>query len=104
MRIDPDKFYRTTDPLLVEIASKQTFARWRCEGKGPPFVKAGSRVLYRGQDILDWLEARTVSVEVVGVDEVAPECAAIDDLQQEVSILRLALTAARGAVKPGEGP
>lgn len=34
----------------------QTLARWRGEGKGPKFSKAGSRVLYRREDVLAWLD------------------------------------------------
>jgi len=37
-----------------------TLAKMRCLGGGPPFVKAGRRVLYRRADIKAWLDARRV--------------------------------------------
>lgn len=39
--------------------SPRTIERWRVEGRGPEFVKAGRRVLYR-QSIVDaWLSDTT---------------------------------------------
>lgn len=35
--------------------STSTLAKWRMAGSGPKFIKAGRRVLYREQDIEDWL-------------------------------------------------
>jgi len=32
--------------------------KWRCVGGGPPFVKIGSSVRYRQQDIESFIEAR----------------------------------------------
>jgi Helix-turn-helix domain len=40
--------------------SKATLAKMRCMGGGPPFVKAGRRVLYRRGDLLQWLRERRV--------------------------------------------
>ena len=37
-----------------------TLAKMRCMGGGPPFVKAGRRVLYRRGDLLQWLSERRV--------------------------------------------
>jgi helix-turn-helix protein len=37
-----------------------TLAKMRCMGGGPPFVKAGRRVLYRRSDLIEWLNARRV--------------------------------------------
>jgi hypothetical protein len=37
--------------------SERTLERWRVEGTGPAFVKAGRRVLYLPQDVDDWLLA-----------------------------------------------
>ena len=41
--------------------SNRTLERYRVEGTGPKFMKAGRRVLYREQDLLAWLEAHTFS-------------------------------------------
>ena len=38
--------------------AKQTLARWRCEGRGPAFIRlggSGGRVAYRAVDIDAWL-------------------------------------------------
>lgn len=43
----------------TEVASllglhKQTLYRMRIEGRGPPFVKTGKKVIYLKQDFFDW--------------------------------------------------
>ena len=35
-------------------------AHWRCEARGPAFIKLGLKVAYRGRDLNDWLESQTV--------------------------------------------
>lgn len=60
MRIDPDRLYTPADDALRQIAQKQTLAKWRSEGVGPPYVKVGSLVRYKGQDLLCYLEANRV--------------------------------------------
>lgn len=57
---DPDKIYVTDDPQLLTIARKSTLATWRCRGRGPPYVKLGSRVGYFGRDLNEWLLGRIV--------------------------------------------
>ena len=37
---------------------QRTIQRWRAEGKGPAFIKAGNAVLFRLQDIREWLDQR----------------------------------------------
>lgn len=34
-----------------------TLARWAAEGKGPKFIRLGSAVRYRRDDVLAWIEA-----------------------------------------------
>lgn len=41
---------------LIDV-SERTLERWRVEGTGPAFVKAGRKVLYRTVDVDDWLLA-----------------------------------------------
>lgn len=36
-----------------------TLEVWRCKGKGPRFVKSGSRVVYRLRDINEYLDSQT---------------------------------------------
>jgi excisionase family DNA binding protein len=44
---------------LLHVTSRTTL-RWRVEGNGPPFVRAGGRrILYRRSDLETWLSART---------------------------------------------
>ena len=58
---NPTKFYATDDLALLVLGRPSTLAHWRSEGRGPAFVKLGSRVVYRGRDLLDWIERRTVT-------------------------------------------
>ena len=57
---DPNRFYQTNDPALLALAARQTLARWRHEGRGPAFVKLGSRVAYSGAALNEWIESQTV--------------------------------------------
>lgn len=57
---DNDRLYFATDPTLRNIAPASTMAHWRCEGRGPSFVKIGPKVAYRGADLNAWIEAQTV--------------------------------------------
>ena len=61
MKIDPDAFYPPQAPEMRVVAAVQTLARWRHEGFGPAYIKRGSRVIYLGHDVLDWLEARRIA-------------------------------------------
>lgn len=49
--------------LHVSIASVR---RWRLLGRGPRFVKLGSLVRYRPEDIQDWINTRPQGGEVNG--------------------------------------
>lgn len=49
----------TAENLAARLGlSRQSLAVWRLNGSGPPFYKAGSRVLYRVCDVEEWLKAR----------------------------------------------
>jgi excisionase family DNA binding protein len=41
--------------------SERTLERSRVTGFGPPFVKAGRRVLYRREDLDAWVASRVVA-------------------------------------------
>ena len=64
--IMPDAWYKPTDEALRVIGSERTLRIWRHQGHGPPYYKMGKsrngRIAYRGQDLLDWIEARRVEV------------------------------------------
>ncbi len=55
-----DKLYLANDPALRVIGPYSTLAHWRCEGKGPAFIKLGSKVAYSGEDLNAWLKSRKV--------------------------------------------
>jgi hypothetical protein len=57
-----DTLIRRSDlPLYIPVAP-QTWARWACEGTGPPFLKIGRRlVAYRVGDLRFWLQSQTRS-------------------------------------------
>ena len=57
---DSDKLYFTDSPELKALAPYSTMAHWRSEGRGPAFIKIGSRVGYSGKALNHWLAARTV--------------------------------------------
>jgi predicted DNA-binding transcriptional regulator AlpA len=40
-----------TDPALTMMAKR---------GQGPPFIRLGRGVRYRRQDVIDWLNTRTI--------------------------------------------
>ena len=68
MKIDPERYYPPDAPELRPLGAVQTLARKRHEGKGCTYIKVGSRIFYRGSDVLAWLEARRVETD-------APEAA-----------------------------
>ena len=55
-----DRLYFTSDPELLALAPYSTLAHWRSEGRGPAYVKIGSRVAYSGRALNQWLATRTV--------------------------------------------
>ncbi len=57
---DEKKIYFTNDPALAALAPYSTLAHWRCEGRGPAFIKLGARVAYSGKVLNAWLRERTV--------------------------------------------
>ena len=57
---DDHKLYLNGDPALLVLGRPSTRAHWRSAGCGPAFIKLGARVAYRGSDLNEWLESRTV--------------------------------------------
>ena len=66
--IHADQYYTPDTSELRILGAVQTLARRRHEGKGPAYSKCGSRVVYRGLDVLAWLESRRIETD-------APEAA-----------------------------
>lgn len=50
----------TPNQVAAALAlSNKTLAAWRSSGRNPlPFLRLGSRVRYRSEDVLAWLESR----------------------------------------------
>ena len=64
----------TTDQVATALGlSNRTLAAWRSSRRTSlPYVKTGSRVRYRREDIAAWLESRTISVEKAATRVVSP--------------------------------
>ena len=57
---DDQRLYMANDRRCAQSLPTSTMAHWRCEGRGPAYVKLGSRVAYSGRALNEWLAARTV--------------------------------------------
>ena len=56
----PDLCFLTENETAKTLnKSPRTLQRWRVDGNGPPFVRAGSGILYRPQDIEIWAAENT---------------------------------------------
>ncbi|WP_311209502.1 MULTISPECIES: helix-turn-helix domain-containing protein [unclassified Aeromicrobium] len=40
--------------------SEKTLANWRCQGRGPAFLRVGRDIRYRPEDVLAWLEGEQI--------------------------------------------
>ena len=61
MIFDETRLYAANDPAVTTtIAPYSTMAHWRCEGRGPAYIKVGPRVMYSGRALNEWLASRTV--------------------------------------------
>ena len=56
----PDRFYLTDNKELLAVWPASTLANWRYEGRGPAYSKTGKRVLYRGADLISFIERNRV--------------------------------------------
>lgn len=56
-RFEDDRYYLTTNEELLLLGSPDSLAKQRSRGEGPPYVKLGRRVLYRGCDLNGYLDA-----------------------------------------------
>lgn len=60
IHLDDETLY---DELVISKnldCEQKTLQSWRSRGGGPPFVKIGRLVRYRGSDIKHWIASRTV--------------------------------------------
>lgn len=65
--LDDEALIRRADlPHYIPVAA-QTLARWAVEGKGPPFLKLGRRlVAYRAGDVRLWLREHQLRRNTIG--------------------------------------
>lgn len=58
---EPEVIELLSPPELAEKLqiSKKTLAKWRCNGRGPRFVRLGHAIRYRTRDVSDWLDAKS---------------------------------------------
>ena len=61
--IDPDAMYATSDPALAILGAPQTLANQRSRGLGAPYYRHGGKILYRGADVIEFLESKRVEPE-----------------------------------------
>ena len=59
-RFEDDRYYRTSDPEVASLATSGTLAQWRHHGRGPSYYKFGHRILYRGRDLNEWIDAHLI--------------------------------------------
>jgi len=57
MTTNAQKFLTQDEVANMLGLASCTLRKWRWEGKGPKYLKLGSRVLYRESDILDYTNA-----------------------------------------------
>lgn len=58
-QIHDDELYTTRNVSGFTKQSPKTLEAWRLKGYGPPYLKIGRLVRYRGRDIRQWLDAST---------------------------------------------
>lgn len=59
-RLDKDELLPDATTAKILGISKGTLPVWRHKGKGPRYVKIGSRVRYRYRDLLAYIEQHSV--------------------------------------------
>ncbi len=52
--------YVLEDPELALLGDRDKLAQWRHKGMGPPFYRLGRKIVYRGVDLNQWVEAHRV--------------------------------------------
>lgn len=58
--VDPEELLDAAQAADLLRQRPQTLATWRCEGRGPEYVKVGRSVFYRRQAISTWLAGQIV--------------------------------------------
>jgi excisionase family DNA binding protein len=68
--------------------SVSSLNKWRLTGRGPPFVRVGSRVRYRAADLHTYIARRTVNSTSAEVRQLAASPAVFERSRHLISIAR----------------
>lgn len=60
IHLDDETLYCESVISKKLVCEEKTLQSWRSRGGGPPFVKIGRLVRYRGCDVKKWIASRTV--------------------------------------------
>jgi predicted DNA-binding transcriptional regulator AlpA len=60
LSVDPEELLDATEAAKLLRQKSQTLATWRCENRGPEYVKIGRSVFYRRSAISVWLAHQIV--------------------------------------------
>ena len=58
--------YVLGDPELELLGDRDKLAQWRHKGMGPAYYRLGRKIVYRGCDLNQWVEAHRVDPNVGG--------------------------------------
>lgn len=65
---EQNRNYVLGDVELDIIGTREKLAQWRHRGIGPAFYRLGRKIIYSGEDLNAWVEARRVEPGNDGVD------------------------------------
>jgi predicted DNA-binding transcriptional regulator AlpA len=77
-----------TEPELAEILKRKrpTLANWRSKGIGPPYLRAGGRlVLYRRAEVEAWLAGRTFAGRAAEIAQSATSRSESDGQERNIA-------------------
>ncbi|GAB5447416.1 MerR family transcriptional regulator [Gymnodinialimonas sp.] len=57
---EQNRNYVLGDPELDVIGPREKLAQWRHKGTGPAFYRLGRKIIYRGEDLNAWADAKRV--------------------------------------------
>jgi hypothetical protein len=58
--VDPEELIEAVEAARLLHQKPQTLATWRCDNKGPEYLKVGRAILYRREAICAWLARQVV--------------------------------------------
>ncbi|WP_316205298.1 helix-turn-helix domain-containing protein [Bradyrhizobium sp. SZCCHNS3004] len=58
--VDPEELLDVAETAQLLRHKEATLATWRCEGRGPEYVKIGRSIFYRRAAISSWLARQIV--------------------------------------------